>query len=187
MVFCLCAWKSGKARRDLSGFNRASASGAGSSTMKRVAITNWPPFPVIAAGTVTVPGAAAFFLRCGTSRSCSGLRLHRVLVHCSGARYVAIEGGAGRYKVVLHFLVTLGTGAYLNSGRIDALLLDQVVLRVDGALCSQRVGLLLSRKPPRQPLQQWHRFVVAGSERRHRGKPSPRCRPGPGASYRDRS
>src|SRR5579859_1329011 len=81
----------------------------------------------------------------GTSRSCSGLRLHRVLVDRSSAIYVVVEGGAGGHKVVLRFLVTLGTGPNLNSGRIDALLLDQVVLRVDGALCSQRVGLLLCR------------------------------------------
>src|SRR5579863_9735660 len=80
-----------------------------------------------------------------TSRSCSGLRLHRVLVDRSGAIYVVVEGGAGRYKVVFHFLVALGASPNLDSGRINALLLDQVVLRVDGALCSQRVGLLLIR------------------------------------------
>src|ERR1700759_1671908 len=75
----------------------------------------------------------------------AGLNLYRALVDCSGAGYVVIEGCAGGYKVVLHFLVALGSGAYRDTGGINALLLDQVVLRVDGALCSQRIGLLLVR------------------------------------------
>src|ERR1700689_1070966 len=78
------------------------------------------------------------------SRCGSGLNLHGAFVHGCGAWYVAIEGRAGRYKVVLYFLVALCSGAYRDPGSINALLLHQVVLRVDCPLCSQRVGLLLS-------------------------------------------
>src|SRR5271165_3079229 len=131
-----------KSSTRLSALNRAPASGAGSSTMKRVAITNRPPFSCYSCREPLL-GRGGCFLTVPGRRRCSGLRLHRVFVDRSGAGYVAIEGRAGRYKVVLHFLVALGSGAYRDPGRINALLLNQVVLRVDGTLCSQRVGLLL--------------------------------------------
>src|ERR1700728_1508440 len=71
-----------------------------------------------------------------TGRCGSGLNLHCAFVHGRGALHVVIEGRAGRYKVVLHFLVALGSGTYRDTGRINALLLDQVVLRIDSAMSS---------------------------------------------------
>ena len=73
----------------------------------------------------------------------SGLWPHAVLVHLGCALHVAVEVGAGRYQVILHLLTGLGTSPNLDAGGIDALLLDQVVLGVDGALCCQLRTLLL--------------------------------------------
>src|SRR6202453_3178865 len=76
------------------------------------------------------------------SRCGSGLNLHGAFVHGCGAWYVAIEGRAGRYKVVLYFLVALCSGAYRDPGSINALLRHQVVLRIDSSLSGQLVSSL---------------------------------------------
>src|ERR1700691_272995 len=77
-----------------------------------------------------------------TGRCGSGLNLHGAFVHCCGALHVAIEGRAGRYKVVLYFLVALCSGAYRDPGSINALLRHQVVLRIDSSLSGQLVSAL---------------------------------------------
>src|SRR3984957_18624836 len=110
--------------------------------MKRVTITNWSPFSMELPQSLLRWWGSCFLPVVG-ERRCSGLNLHSALVNRSGAGYVVVEGCAGRDKVVFDFLVALGSSAYRDPGRINALLLNQVVLRVDSALCSQRVGLLL--------------------------------------------
>src|SRR5882757_2537445 len=74
----------------------------------------------------------------------AGLRPHAVLVHLGCTLHVAVEGGTGRNQVVLHLLTGFCTSPNLDAGGINALLLDQVVLGVDGALrCNLRTLFLV--------------------------------------------
>ena len=100
-------------------------------------------------------GAAAALLvvrrRLGAERY-TGLRFDDRLIDGGGSGYVAVEGCASGYQVVLHFVDALGSGADADAGSINALLGDQIRLGVDGALRGQvllnlrRMSALLRRR-----------------------------------------
>src|ERR1700761_680550 len=73
----------------------------------------------------------------GRCKRLAGLRLHRGLVNRGGAGDVGVEGGAGGNEVVIDLVGAGGAGADRDAAGIDALLLDQVVLGVDGTLRGQ--------------------------------------------------
>ena len=106
--------------------------------MKRVAITNWPPFPVGYPSSVTGPGELLLLSCAGEQeRVWFWTNLYRALVNRRGAGYVVVEGRTGRDKVVLYFLVALGSGPGGDPGRMNSLFLHQVILRVDSPLRGQ--------------------------------------------------
>ncbi len=73
----------------------------------------------------------------------AGLWPHTVLVHLGCTLHIGVEVGTGRNQVILHLLTGLGTSPNLDTRGINALLLDQVVLGVDGALRCQLRTLFL--------------------------------------------
>src|ERR1700749_4072520 len=74
----------------------------------------------------------------------AGLWPHAVLVHLGCTLHIVVEVGASRNQVVLFLLASLAASPNLDPGGIDALLLNQVVLGVDGALRSQLRTLFLA-------------------------------------------
>src|SRR6201996_2399962 len=73
----------------------------------------------------------------------AGLWPHAVLVHLGCTLHIVVEVGASRNQIVLFLLASLAASPNLDTGGIDALLLNQVVLGVDGALRSQLRTLFL--------------------------------------------
>src|SRR5436305_2724762 len=71
----------------------------------------------------------------------AGLGLDGGFVDRGGALHVGAEIGSRRHQVVFHLLAVGGAGGNADAGRIDALLLHQVVLGVDRALGCEVVHL----------------------------------------------
>ena len=87
-------------------------------------------------------------VRCCCSCRTASIRILRRLdgcIHGSCAGYIVVEVGARRDQVHVEQVRPCGTGADVDAGRIDPLLIDQIRLGIDCAFCSLCIAVALVR------------------------------------------